>query len=121
MNLVLGPKLLGMNEKNQRDIDHIMLELDGSPNKKNLGANAILGVSLAVTKAGAAAENVPLYQHFANLAGNKNLVMPVPSFNVINGGSHAGNGLSFQEFMVTCLFVTIGIHLLTICSSKCVT
>jgi enolase len=66
-----------------------------------MGANAILGISLAVAKAGAARKGVPLYRHFADLAGNhKDLVMPVPSFNVINGGSHAGNGLAFQEFMV---------------------
>ena len=59
----------------------------------NLGANAILGVSLALAKAGAAAKGVPLYQHFADLGGNSELVLPVPSFNVINGGSHAGNRL----------------------------
>jgi enolase len=81
-------------------IDELMLSLDGTPNKIKMGANAILGVSLAVAKAGAAKRNVPLYQHFADLAGNKDLVMPVPSFNVINGGSHAGNALAFQEFMV---------------------
>ena len=77
-----------------------MLAIDGTPNKLNMGANAILGISLAVAKAGAARKGVPLYQHFADLAGNKDLVMPVPSFNVINGGSHAGNALAFQEFMV---------------------
>ena len=77
-----------------------MLAIDGTPNKLNMGANAILGISLAVAKAGAAKKGVPLYQHFADLAGNKDLVMPVPSFNVINGGSHAGNALAFQEFMV---------------------
>ena len=65
-----------------------------------MGANAILGVSLAIARAGAAKRGVPLYQHIADLAGNKELVMPVPSFNVINGGSHAGNALAFQEFMV---------------------
>ncbi|KAJ1423717.1 enolase [Ochromonadaceae sp. CCMP2298] len=81
-------------------IDELMLAADGTPNKSELGANAILGISLAVAKAGAAKRGVPLYQHFADLAGNKDLVMPVPSFNVINGGSHAGNGLAFQEFMV---------------------
>jgi len=72
---------------------------DGTPNKATLGANAILGVSLAVSKAGAAAKKVPLYQHYADLAGNseKKFTMPVPCFNVINGGSHAGNKLAFQE------------------------
>ena len=81
-------------------IDDLLIKLDGTPNKGKLGANAILGVSLAVSKAGAAAKGVPLYQHYADLAGNKDLVLPVPSFNVINGGSHAGNRLAFQEFMI---------------------
>lgn len=77
-----------------------MNKLDGTPTKSNLGANAILGVSLAVAKAGAAKKGVPLYKHFADLAGNTNLVLPVPAFNVINGGSHAGNKLAMQEFMI---------------------
>lgn len=77
-----------------------MIQLDGTPNKGKLGANAILGVSLAVAKAGAAQKRVPLYQHFADLAGNTKLTLPVPSFNVINGGKHAGNALAFQEFMI---------------------
>ena len=69
-----------------------MIDADGTENKNNLGANAILGVSLALSKAGAAAKGVPLYQHYADLAGNDlELVMPTPCFNVINGGSHAGN------------------------------
>ncbi|XP_074591678.1 enolase-like [Curcuma longa] len=65
-----------------------------------LGANAILAVSLVVCKAGASVKKIPLYQHIANLAGNKTLVLPVPAFNVINGGSHAGNKLAMQEFMI---------------------
>jgi enolase len=100
---VKGPiqdKLKGIDVTKQAEIDRIMIELDGTPNKSKLGANAILGVSLAVSKAGAAANNVPLYQYYADLAGNKDLVLPVPSFNVINGGSHAGNRLAFQEFMI---------------------
>ncbi|KAF1783787.1 Enolase C-terminal domain-like [Phytophthora cactorum] len=95
-----APKLIGADPTKQRDIDDLMREIDGTENKGKLGANAILGVSLAVAKAGAAAKGVPLYQHFADLIGNKNLVLPVPSFNVINGGSHAGNKLAFQEFML---------------------
>lgn len=97
---VIGPQIKGLDETDQLKIDNLMLALDNTPNKSNLGANAILGVSLAVAKAGAAKKGVPLYRHFADLAGNKDLVMPVPSFNVINGGSHAGNALSFQEFML---------------------
>ena len=97
---VIGPALKGMDVTKQEDIDNTMLTLDGTPNKAKLGANAILGVSLAISKAGAAAKGVPLYQHYADLAGNTDLVLPVPSFNVINGGSHAGNALAFQEFMI---------------------
>jgi enolase len=100
VNDVLGPALIGKNEIDQQALDDLMISLDGTPNKVNMGANAILGVSLAISKAGAAAAGVPLYKHYANLAGNPSLEMPVPSFNVINGGSHAGNGLAFQEFMV---------------------
>jgi enolase len=92
--------LKGFNPEKQAEIDEIMLKLDGTPNKGKLGANAILGVSLAVSKAGAGSKKIPLYRHYADLAGNKDLVLPVPSFNVINGGSHAGNRLSFQEFMI---------------------
>merc|ERR1711966_163258 len=74
---------------------------DGTPNKGNLGANAILGISLAASKAGAAAKGVPLWKHYADIAGNPTPdVLPVPCFNVINGGEHAGNKLAFQEFFV---------------------
>ena len=75
-------------------------ELDGTDNKGKLGANAVLAVSMAVAKAGAAEKDVPLYQHIADLAGNGKLILPVPAFNVINGGSHAGNKLAMQEFMI---------------------
>ncbi|KAK1317442.1 hypothetical protein QJS10_CPA05g01958 [Acorus calamus] len=85
---------------NQADVDAIMLELDGTPNKSKFGANAILGVSLSVCRAGAGAKGVPLYKHIQELSGTKELVMPVPAFNVINGGSHAGNNLAMQEFMI---------------------
>jgi len=85
---------------NQRAMDQLMFDLDGTENKAKLGANAILGVSLAVCKAAAAEKGVPLYRHIADLAGNKELILPVPAFNVINGGSHAGNKLAMQEFML---------------------
>jgi len=84
----------------QKAVDTFMLNLDGTANKETLGANAILAVSMAACKAGAAAKGVPLYQHIADLAGNNRLVLPVPAFNVINGGSHAGNKLAMQEFMI---------------------
>jgi enolase len=100
VNDKIAPAIVGMDCTLQQEIDDAMKALDGTPNKTNLGANAILGVSLAVARAGAAAKGVPLYQHFADLAGCDKLVLPVPSFNVINGGSHAGNRLAFQEFMI---------------------
>jgi enolase len=102
VNTILGPAVVGMDPVQQSAIDAVMLKLDGTPNKAKLGANSILGVSLAVAKAGAAAKKVPLYQHFADLAGNteEKFTMPVPCFNVINGGSHAGNKLAFQEYFV---------------------
>merc|ERR1719188_2702391 len=77
-----------------------MNEIDGTPNKSKIGANAILGVSMAAAKAGAEVKGIPLYQHIANIAGNDKLVLPVPCFNVINGGSHAGNKLAFQEYFI---------------------
>ena len=77
-----------------------MLALDGTENKSKLGANAILGVSLAVCKAGAAQKGVPLYRHIADLAGNTDVILPCPALNVINGGTHAGNKLAMQEFMI---------------------
>ncbi|OVA06433.1 Enolase [Macleaya cordata] len=100
INELLAPKLIGVDVRNQADVDAIMLEFDGTPNKSKLGANAILGVSLSVCRAGAGAKGVPLYKHIQELAGTKELVMPVPAFNVINGGSHAGNNLAMQEFMI---------------------
>lgn len=102
VNDILALKLKGLDCREQGAIDALMNETDGTANKSKLGANAILGVSLAVSKAGAAAKNVPLYQHYKDLCGDKSqrFVMPVPSFNVINGGSHAGNRLAFQEFMI---------------------
>lgn len=102
VNEVLGPAVVGMNPTEQHEIDDVMLKLDGTKNKAKMGANAILGVSLAASKAGAAAKKVPLYQHYADLAGNNldTYTMPVPCFNVINGGSHAGNKLAFQEYFV---------------------
>merc|ERR1711884_612419 len=108
VNNVIAPALIEANldPVNQRDIDQMMLKLDGTDNKNNLGANAILGVSMAVCKAGAAHKGVPLYRHIADLAGVKDVIMPVPCLNVINGGSHAGNKLAMQEFMVLPLGAT---------------
>ena len=98
INEKIAPELIKANVDpvNQKEIDDLMLKLDGTDNKNNLGANAILGVSMAVCKAGAAHKNVPLYRHIADLAGVKEVMMPVPALNVINGGSHAGNKLAMQ-------------------------
>uniref|UniRef100_A0A8C2D9P7 phosphopyruvate hydratase n=1 Tax=Cyprinus carpio TaxID=7962 RepID=A0A8C2D9P7_CYPCA len=102
VNKEIAPKLIEkkFSVVEQEKIDKFMLELDGTENKSKFGANAILGVSLAVCKAGAAEKGVPLYRHIADLAGNKDVILPVPAFNVINGGSHAGNKLAMQEFMI---------------------
>lgn len=102
VNELIAPALIEkkFNVKDQVAIDEFMLALDGTKNKSKLGANAILGVSIAVCKAGAAEAGVPLYRHIANLAGHKEIIMPTPAFNVINGGSHAGNKLAMQEFML---------------------
>jgi len=103
VNTIIAPALIKerFDVKDQAAIDKFLIDLDGTPNKAKLGANAILGVSLAVAKAGAAAKNVPLYAHVADLAGTKKpFVLPVPFMNVINGGSHAGGRLAFQEFMI---------------------
>jgi enolase len=98
----ITPAIIGKDCRNQEEIDNIMLQLDGTDNKATLGANAILGVSLAVCRAGAGEHGIPLYRHIANLSGNsgKRLVLPVPCLNVINGGGHAGNLLAMQEFMI---------------------
>lgn len=98
INKTISPALVKANLEvtQQKEIDEFMIKLDGTDNKSKFGANALLGVSLAVCKAGAAKRGVPLYKHIADLAGNKNLVLPVPAFNVINGGSHAGNKLAMQ-------------------------
>merc|ERR1712080_80552 len=102
VNNLIAPELIKncLDPVEQTKIDEIMLKLDGTDNKNSLGANAILGVSMAVCKAGSAHKGVPLYRHIADLAGIKDVIMPVPAFNVINGGSHAGNKLAMQEFMV---------------------
>merc|ERR1711937_496938 len=102
INEIIGPQIVEaqLNPVDQSACDDFMLKLDGTENKSKLGANAILGVSMACCKAAAAAKGVPLYRHIADLAGNANVIMPVPSFNVINGGSHAGNRLAMQEFMI---------------------
>ncbi|CAF1054087.1 unnamed protein product [Rotaria sordida] len=89
----------GFDVTQQKEIDDFMIQQDGTDSKKKYGANAILGISIAVCKAGAAHSNLPLYQYIAKLS-NSSMRLPVPAFNVINGGSHAGNKLAMQEFML---------------------
>ncbi|MCL2629461.1 MAG: phosphopyruvate hydratase [Alphaproteobacteria bacterium] len=97
VNKKIAPKLIGMNPEKQKEIDKIMIDLDGTPNKSNLGANAILAVSLAVAHAAAAGKKTTLFNH---IGGDKATRLPRPMINIINGGAHADNGLDMQEFMI---------------------
>ena len=101
VNEIIAPALKGMDALKQSEIDNKMLELDGTPNKEKLGANAILSVSLAVAHAAANAQQIPLYKHIANIFENPNPdTLPRPMMNIVNGGAHADNGLDAQEFMI---------------------
>ncbi|MEM2130890.1 MAG: phosphopyruvate hydratase [Candidatus Woesearchaeota archaeon] len=100
INKIIAPKLIGLDVEQQKFIDTLMINLDGTKNKQKLGANAILAVSMAVCRAGAMSKNIPLFKHIHYLAETKNIVMPNPYFNVINGGVHAGNKIDFQEYMI---------------------
>ena len=97
VNTEISDALLGFDAEDQRDLDARMIELDGTENKARLGANAILGVSLAVAKAAAAARGLPLYSYIGGVNAH---VLPVPMMNIINGGEHADNPIDFQEFMI---------------------
>lgn len=103
VNKIIGPKLKGKDVTRQKEIDELMIELDGTENKSKLGANAIVAVSQACCRAGADSKNIPLYQYIAEIYHEDSLIplrMPKASFNIINGGAHAGNELDFQEFMI---------------------
>lgn len=95
VNKIIKEKLIGLDSLDQKLIDKTMIELDGTKNKSNLGANAILGVSMANLKAASLYKNIPLYKYF-----NEKVSMPRPMMNILNGGAHADNGLDFQEFMI---------------------
>src|SRR3990172_210257 len=97
VNEVIGPRLEGMSAADQIAVDYEMLDMDGTPNKSNLGANATLSVSLAVARAAAADVGLPLYRY---LGGPLAHVLPVPMMNILNGGAHASNNVDAQEFMV---------------------
>ncbi|MGH7964555.1 MAG: phosphopyruvate hydratase, partial [Candidatus Binatia bacterium] len=97
VNRVIAPRLAGKDASEQQRLDQMLLELDGTPNKKRLGANALIATSLAIAKAAAAAAGVSLYR---SLGGRRACTLPVPLLNVINGGAHASNNLDIQEFMI---------------------
>jgi enolase len=97
VNGELANALIGLEAEDQGDIDALMIEIDGTPNKGRLGANAILGVSLAVAKAAADARGLPLYRYVGGVSAH---ILPVPMMNIINGGAHADNPIDFQEFMI---------------------
>jgi len=96
VNQQIAPIVKGYNALDQKTLDKCIIDLDGTPNKSNLGANAILGVSMAVSRAAAASQNLPLYRHLNSDAR----LLPVPMLNIINGGSHADNNVDIQEFMI---------------------
>ena len=97
VNEQIAEVIVGLSPFNQKEIDDIMLEIDGTENYSNLGANAVLGVSMAVARAAAKSLNIPLYRY---LGGANASILPVPMFNIINGGAHANNSVDFQEFMI---------------------
>lgn len=97
VNLKIAPQIVGMNVLEQQKIDYTMIKLDNTKNKSNLGANAILGVSLAVLKAASVAVNLPLYKYIGGVNATK---LPVPMMNILNGGKHADNNVNIQEFMI---------------------
>ena len=97
VNVAIAEAIVAMDAEDQTAIDQVMIDLDGTPNKSKLGANAILGVSLAVAKAAAEASGLPLYRY---VGGTSARVLPVPMMNIVNGGAHADNPIDFQEFMV---------------------
>lgn len=97
VNTIIAERVVGLEASNQPLIDHLLCQLDGTPTKKRLGANAILGVSLAVAKAAAAERGLPLYRYLGGAGGWE---LPVPLMNIVNGGRHADNRLDFQEFMI---------------------
>ncbi len=97
VNTKIADELIGVSPYNQAEVDAIMKQLDGSDNYENLGANAVLGVSMAVARAAAESLGIPLYRY---LGGSNAMTLPVPMFNIINGGSHANNSVDFQEYMI---------------------
>src|SRR3989339_1909394 len=100
VNKIISKKLIGKDCRKQREIDNILIELDGTSNKSKLGANAMLAASMVVCRAGAAAKEIQLYNHIAEISGNKKLLLPMPMILVLEGGKHADQSSDLQEFMV---------------------
>lgn len=100
VNDIIAPAIIGLEAGAQKVLDDKIIELDGTPNKSNLGANALLAISLAFAKASALNQKKPLYQFIASLVNNQNLTLPVPMMNILNGGAHADNNIDLQEFMI---------------------
>ncbi|WP_412031792.1 phosphopyruvate hydratase [Metamycoplasma buccale] len=100
INLIIAPKLIGKDPTKQFELDKLMIDLDGTPTKSKLGANAILALSIALAKLSANDQKMPLYEYLAKLDNRKPYKLPVPMLNVINGGEHASNTIDFQEFMI---------------------
>lgn len=100
VNTIIRDAVIGMDAADQKTLDYKMIELDGTDTKSNLGANAILGVSMAAMKASALNENMPLYKYINEKFGNKKMSEPYPMMNILNGGAHADNKVDFQEFMI---------------------
>ncbi len=100
VNNIIAERVIGRDCTKQKEVDELMIDLDGTPNKSNLGANAILAVSMAVCKAGALESNLSLYEYIAKLVDSRAVTLPIPQMNVINGGVHAGIKNDFQEHMI---------------------
>ena len=113
VNDIIGPAILGFDASEQVAIDRIMIELDGTPNKAKLGANAILGVSMAVARAAAESYDLPLFQY---LGGTNAKELPVPMMNILNGGAHADNNVDIQEFMIMPIGATSFMEALRYCA-----
>ena len=103
INEKINPLLSGQNPLDQKKIDGTLIQLDGTPNKSNLGGNALLGVSLAVARAASNLKNQPLFKYLGSFDEYK---LPVPLMNIINGGSHADNAIDIQEFMICLLYTS---------------
>jgi len=100
INKIISKKLIGLDCRNQKKLDELMIKLDGTENKERLGANAIVGVSMAVCKAGALSSGIPLYNHIRNLSDSKKFGLPIPQMNIINSGKHVGVKNDIQEHMI---------------------